>query len=199
MKRMLQIFIQAMAILFVSVVHAQVRTVSGTVTAKEDGQPLSGVTVLIKGTSQGGNTDENGQFTITVPEDARELEFRYIGYLSQTVAISTTGMLNVALEADANELSEVVVVGYTAKQVSELSSSVSVVSGEKLRDVTSNDVSSMLQGKAPGVIVSSPSGDPNATPSLPSADPVPSPRAQSRFTWSMVSSEEQPIRMTLSR
>jgi len=166
MKRMLQIFIQAMAILFVSVVHAQVRTVSGTVTAKEDGQPLSGVTVLIKGTSQGGNTDENGQFTITVPEDARELEFRYIGYLSQTVAISTAGMLNVALEADANELSEVVVVGYTAKQVSKLSSSVSVVSGEKLRDVTSNDVSSMLQGKAPGVIVSSPSGDPNATPSV---------------------------------
>src|SRR5690554_6144859 len=129
MKGMLQVFVHAMAILCISMAHAQVRTVTGTVTAQEDGQPLSGVTVLIRGTSQGGNTDENGQFTIAVPEGANELEFRHVGYLPQTITIGTAGALNVVLEADANELSEVVVVGYTAKQVSELSSSVSVVSG----------------------------------------------------------------------
>ena len=72
----------------------------------------------------------------------------------------------VTLVEDVSDLSEVVVVGYTSKSLSELSSSVTVVSGEKLRDVTSDNVTSMLQGKAPGVIVSSPSGSPNAQPSI---------------------------------
>lgn len=166
MKKKLQSCIALIIFLLGNQLYAQVRTISGTVTAKEDGQPLVGVSVLVKGTTRGTLTNDNGLFTIEVPDSSNELEFSYLTYASQTISINSNTTINVSLSMNDNELGEVVVVGYTSKQLSELSSSVSIVSGEELRDVTSNDITNLLQGKAPGVIVSNPSGGPNSEPNV---------------------------------
>jgi TonB-linked SusC/RagA family outer membrane protein len=138
--------------------------VSGKVS--DNSGPLPGVTVTLKNrTKTAVATDANGNFSLSVPEDGI-LIFQAVGFNTQEVPVNGRTTINVTLVEGIANLDEVVVVGYTSKSLSQLSSSVSVVSGEKLRDVTSNDVTSMLQGKAPGVIVSSSSGSPNAEPSI---------------------------------
>lgn len=133
---------------------------------KDKDGPMPGVTVMLKGNNQVATaTDVNGNFRLRVPENGT-LVFRAVGYAEQEVPVNGRTDINITLQSSVSALSEIVVVGYTSKALSQLSSSVSVVSGEKLRDVTSNDVNSLLQGKAPGVIVSSPSGSPNARPNV---------------------------------
>jgi TonB-linked SusC/RagA family outer membrane protein len=157
------LFFTTLLLMFSLVTMAQVKF-TGLV-KDAGGLPLPGVTVTIKGTTTAVVTDINGNFIINTPENA-VLTFSFIGFAKKE--LSTTGKTNatIVLEDAYNTLNEVVVVGYSSKQVSQLSSSVSVVSGNKLRDVTSNDVASLLQGKAPGVVVSSASGDPTASPSI---------------------------------
>jgi TonB-linked SusC/RagA family outer membrane protein len=138
------------------------RTVTGKVVSNK-GEGLPGVTVLVKGTNAGTTTAADGSFSLAVPDQAGTLVVSFIGYNTREVAIPASGSVNITLEEDAKTLEEVVVVGYSTKQLSQLSSSVAVVSGARLNDVTSNNVSSLLQGKAPGVIVSNASGDPNAS------------------------------------
>src|SRR5215217_2195382 len=87
---------------------AQDRTITGTVTGKDDGQPLPGVTVVIKGTRNGTQTSADGKFALSVPSGSAELVFSYLGYISQTQAISGN-VVNVTLESDSKALSEVVV------------------------------------------------------------------------------------------
>ncbi|MDB4920103.1 MAG: TonB-dependent receptor plug [Mucilaginibacter sp.] len=142
---------------------AQVR-VTGVV-KETDGQPMPAVTVTIKGTTNAVSTSVDGKFSISAPTNG-VLTFSFIGYTTKDVSISGKTSLEVVLSTASKTLNEVVVVGYSSKQLSQLSSSVSVISGDKLRDVTSNDVVSLLQGKAPGVVVSSASGDPTSTSSI---------------------------------
>jgi len=142
---------------------AQVR-VTGVV-KDTDGQPMPAVTVTIKGTTNAVSTDVNGKYSISAPADGT-LAFSFIGYTTKEVGIGGKTTIDVVLSSTSKALNEVVVVGYTSKQVSQLSSSVSVINGDKLRDVTSNDVVSLLQGKAAGVVVSTGSGDPTSTSSI---------------------------------
>lgn len=141
-----------------SVVNGRVST--------ETGESIPGVNILLKGTSVGTVTDVDGNYSLAVPDLTSTLVFSYIGYKSIEVPINGRTTVNVTLVEDAQSLQEVVVVGYSTKKQTELSSSVSVVSGDELRDVTSNDVTNLLQGKAPGVVVSNSSGDPNAEPTI---------------------------------
>jgi TonB-linked SusC/RagA family outer membrane protein len=146
---------------------SQVRSdvvISGTVTDKSGAVP--GVTISLKNnTKVATSTDAKGNFSIRVPENGI-LIFQMVGFNTVEVPVNGKTVINVTLQEGVSNLDEVVVVGYTTKSLSQLSSSVAVVSGEKLRDVTSNDVTSMLQGKAAGVIVSASSGSPNAEPSI---------------------------------
>jgi len=142
---------------------AQVR-VTGVV-KDTDGQPMPAVTVTIKGTTNAVSTDVNGKYSISAPADGI-LAFSFIGYTTKEVSIGGKTNIDVVLTSTSKALNEVVVVGYTSKQVSQLSSSVSVINGDKLRDVTSNDVVSLLQGKAAGVVVSTASGDPTSSSSI---------------------------------
>lgn len=146
-------------------VLAQGFAVQGKVT-DESGMGLPGVTILLKGTTIAAPTGADGNYIINVPDGSGTLVFSFIGYQFQEVPINNRTTINVQLGADAEALEEVVVVGYNTKKVSELSSSVSVVSAEKLKDVTSNNVTNLLQGKAAGVVVSTASGNPNAAPSV---------------------------------
>ena len=137
---------------------AQQITVSGQVTDASDGQPLIGVGVMLPG-GGGTVTDYDGHYVIQAPKDA-SLTFSSLGYSNVTEAINGRTTINVALTPDTQALDEVVVLGYTTQKKAELSSAVVSMSGEKLRDVATNDVGNMLQGKVAGVVVMNGSGRP---------------------------------------
>lgn len=138
---------------------AQEKTVTGIVT--EDGMPLPGVTVAVKGTTIGTQTDFDGKYSIKA-QVGQELEFTYIGKKSQSVTIGASSSINVAMTPDeAVNLGEVVVMGFTKQKKDDITSAVSVVGSaeiEKMSSVTSLD--NMLQGKAAGVQVVAASGRP---------------------------------------
>ncbi|MGV3556594.1 SusC/RagA family TonB-linked outer membrane protein [Larkinella arboricola] len=143
-----------------------VSTVTGTVTDAKQGDGLPGVNIILKGTSIGTTSNKDGQYTLSLPDGNGTLVFSYIGFTMQEIPVQNRSQIDVRLVEEAKALSEVVVVGYSTKQLSQLSSSVAVVTGKQLNDVTSNNTTSLLQGKAPGIIVSNSSGDPNATPTI---------------------------------
>lgn len=132
-------------------------TVKGTITDQDGGEPLIGVSILVKGTSTGTITDFDGKYSITVPDNA-VLQFSYVGYKTQELAAQP--VMNITMAMDAFEMQEVVSLGYSAVKKAELSSAVVTISAEKLTDVTTTDVGNMLQGKIAGVQVSNTSGQP---------------------------------------
>ena len=130
--------------------------VSGTV-LDATGEPLIGVSVLEAGTSNGVVTDFNGNFTLTVKQGA-QLTFSYVGYTSQTLA-ARNGM-KVTLQEDNTVLNEVVVVGYGTMRRKDVTSSITTVKAEDLNRGVFTDPGQMLQGKVPGLVISS-TADPN--------------------------------------
>lgn len=149
---------------FASEALAQQR-VSGTVTDKATGEPLVGVSVAVKGTTKGVISDVDGKYSADVAPDAT-LVFGYLGYKDVTVGVEERAVINVTMESDINKLDEVVMVGYSSVKKTELSSAVTTVQGDKLRDVTTPDLGSMLQGKVAGVQVTNSSGAPGSTATI---------------------------------
>lgn len=131
----------------------------------ETGQPLPGVSVKVKNTSTGAITDKDGKFILNA-DDKAILQFSYLGYNAQEISAAGQSPFNISLKPNENLMNEVVVVGYVTKNKSQIVSSVSTVSAEKLMDVTSNSTGNLLQGKASGVSVSSGSGQPGAATSI---------------------------------
>lgn len=149
---------------FASEAMAQQR-VSGTITDKTTGEPLVGVSVAVKGTTRGVISDVDGKYSADVSPDA-VLIFGYLGYKDVTVGVEGRSVVNVTMESDINKLDEVVMVGYSSVKKTELSSAVTTVQGDKLRDVTTPDLGSMLQGKVAGVQVTNSSGAPGSTATI---------------------------------
>jgi TonB-linked SusC/RagA family outer membrane protein len=141
-------------------VFAQSRTVSGVVTDADDGEPLIGVSVLVKGTTIGAVTDFDGKYSLEVPADAQTLVISYVGYTSVEVPI-TSGTINVKLKSGV-ELEETVVVGYQSVKRSDLTSAVSTIGGERLENALFGNFTNALQGLATGVQVTARSGAPGA-------------------------------------
>ena len=135
-------------------------TITGVV-RNEQGEPLANVSVLIKGTSRGTQTNERGYFSIQTSENDT-LQFSYIGYETRWVKAAAASGLGIVLKSVSQQINDVVVVGYSEKKKSDLTSAVTVVPAEKLKDVTTNDIGSMLQGKVAGLQVVSSSGVPGA-------------------------------------
>ena len=136
-------------------------TISGRIT-DDRGVPLPGVSVKVKGSPKGATTNSDGVFSISnIPDDAH-LIISFIGFETREVPIQGKTAINLQLMPASKDIEGVTVVGYSSKNVKYLSSAVATVSREKLRDVTSNNLNSLLQGKASGVVVSAPSGDPAA-------------------------------------
>ena len=135
--------------------------VSGTV-LDASGEPLIGVSVLEAGTTNGTVTDMDGKFSLTVKQGAR-LTVSYVGYTSQTVA-ARNGM-TVNLQEDNKLLNEVVVVGYGTMRRKDVTSSITTVRSEDLNKGVFTDPGQMLQGKVPGLVVSS-TADPNGSPTI---------------------------------
>ena len=142
------------------------QTITGTVTDGESEEPLPGVNVLAKGTSTGTVTDVEGNYRLTVADDVATLVFSSIGYATQEVTINGRSVIDLALSPDVQSLSEVVVVGYGAVQKRDLTGSVAKIEGDQLTNLPTPRVDQLLQGRAPGVNVTSVSGEPGARTSI---------------------------------
>ena len=144
--------------------YAQVagsHVVTGKVTAA-NGEGVPGVTVVLKGTTQGTSTDVNGNFTLTAPAGSI-LVFSSVGYTSRELTASASP-LAVVLSENTQALSDVVVVGYGTQKKSQVTGAISTVTDEQLHDVPVANVGQALQGRAAGVTISSASSSPGQTP-----------------------------------
>ncbi|SNR34110.1 SusC/RagA family TonB-linked outer membrane protein [Hymenobacter mucosus] len=126
--------------------------VSGRV-LDEKGAGMPGVTVVVKGTALGTSTGPDGEFTLSVPDNATTLLFSFIGYKSQEAAVSGRTTFSVTLTPDAAALDEVVVTGYQTQRKADLTGAVAVVKTDEIKSMASNDVTRNLQGRVPGVQV----------------------------------------------
>ena len=140
---------------------AQDISITGNVTAKEDGQPLPGVSVVIQGTTTGTITDFDGNYTIEVPTSAT-LEFSYIGMKGQTVLVDGKLVINVQLSQDYTDLDEVVVVGYGVQKKSVVTAAISSVSSEELENSTPTRIEDVMKGRVSGVQITQSSGQPGS-------------------------------------
>lgn len=140
---------------------AQEITVSGNVTAEDDGQPLPGVSVVIQGTTTGTVTDFDGNFTLQAPTFGT-LVFSYIGMKTQTVEIDAQSSINVALESDAFDVDEVVVVGYGVQKKALTTGANLNVKGEDIAELNTGSAMEALQGVAAGVSITRNNGAPGA-------------------------------------
>ena len=159
---MSKVFSRALAlisfVLFASVAFAQQKTVSGNV-VDQTGQPLIGVNVTVKGTTQGMITDLDGNYSLSVSPNAT-LVFSYIGYNTQEIRVGNQTTINVRLIESSEMIDEVVVVGYGTQAKVNLTGSVAAVSEKELADRPLTTVSAGIQGLAPGVTALSDSGKP---------------------------------------
>ena len=147
-----------------SVQQAQTIKVSGQVVDQE-GEPLIGATVKIKGATTGSITDFDGNFTIDAPANGT-LVVSYVGYKDREIAVRGRAILNkIEMESDAMMLDQVVVVGYGVQKKADLTGSVSIVNADELKRVSHSNISSMLEGKVAGVQITS-DGQPGADPSV---------------------------------
>ena len=136
--------------------------VSGVVT-DANGEPLIGVTVMEVGTQNGSVTDIDGRFALNVAQ-GKQLQFSYVGYTTKNVTVSGSTM-NVTLAEDNALLEEVVVIGYGTMRRKDVTSSITTVNAEDLNRGVFTDPGQMLQGKVPGLVVSS-TADPNGGPTI---------------------------------
>lgn len=139
-------------------------TIQGRVT-DENNQLIPGVSILEKNTSNGVQTDFDGNFSIKVGKDA-VLVFRYLGYKSQEIFVGTKKNINVKLVSDVAQLDEIVIIGYGSIKRDKITSSIVTVDGEELAKMTSSNPAEALQGKAAGVQVLSGGGNPGASPQI---------------------------------
>lgn len=153
-----QLFILFHFLFLSAAIIAQDVKVQGVVTSAEDGLPLPGATVLVKGTTIGVSTDMDGNFTITAPINS-VLQFSYIGAKTQEKK-AKSGIMNIVLENDAMLLDEVVAIGYGTMKKSDLTGSVATISSDQLKKTPAAGLDQALQGRAAGVTVNANTGQP---------------------------------------
>ena len=137
------------------------RTVTGTVVDAENGDPVIGATVVVKGQKDGVITDLDGNFTIAISGSKAQLEFSYIGYRKKTVDVGDLGVINVKMESDNQLLSEVVVVGAGTQKKVSVTGSITSVKGLELK-APSPSLTTSFAGKLAGVISMTSTGEPGA-------------------------------------
>src|SRR5436190_3822832 len=153
MKRSLQsCMLLIMLMLLVNQIYAQGRTVTGTVIADADGQPVSRVSVVVKGTSAGTVTTNDGKFTINVSA-GQVLVFSSIGFEDKEVTIGNENNLTIRLAVSAENLKGVVVIGYGTARQKQLVGATSVVSAKEAGATIATNPAQLLIGKAAGVQV----------------------------------------------
>ncbi|MDR0729759.1 MAG: TonB-dependent receptor [Prevotellaceae bacterium] len=141
--------------------HAQTRTLSGSVTDAQ-GEILPGAVVVVKGAALSAVADADGRFTLTLPADATAVDVSYIGYITQTVDVRGRDEIKVALQEQVNVFDEVVVIGYGTQKKVNLTGAVQVVAGSNLSKRNAPNTSAALQGLAAGMSVVQSTGKPGS-------------------------------------
>ncbi|HFA48423.1 MAG TPA: TonB-dependent receptor [Bacteroidetes bacterium] len=167
MKRIYSSLIVLLMVFCAQAVFGQAKTVSGSVTDGDTGDALPGVTVLVKGTNTGTTTDVDGSFSLKVPSPESVLEFSYLGYVTQEMAVGDQQSFSIVLKPDFIGLEQVVVVGYGTQKKENLTGAVSVVDVAKtLESKPIADVARSLKGVVPGVTITHATGKLNQEPTI---------------------------------
>lgn len=159
-------FLFMILLLFSAPSWGQNRTITGIVTSGMDQAPLPGVSVLVKNTTVGTTTDEQGRFTLSIPENA-VLAISYIGFLSENVNVGKQTHLSIILQSDTKSMDEVVVVGYGSIKRGDLTSATATVKPGDFRQSGARNAMDLLQGKVAGLQVTRGQGtNPNSSASI---------------------------------
>lgn len=137
----------------------QPTTITGVV-IDEKGTPLPGVAIVMKGTTIGTATNFDGKFSLNIPKGATTLVISSIGYITQEIAITNKQYLKIILKEDVQQLDDVVVIGYNTVKKKDLTTAVAVVSTQDIQQRPVISAAQVIQGKAAGVQVVHPSGQP---------------------------------------
>ena len=160
--RRLCLWLVFFVVLGIQSAFAQSYVVKGNVVSKMGNEPLIGVSILQKGTTNGVVTDMDGNYELKIQGGDATLVFSYIGMRSQELPVNPrTGVLNVAMEDDSQLMDEVVVVAYGVRKKGTIAGSVSQVKAEKMENVPAPSFDQALQGQAPGLSVIASSGEPS--------------------------------------
>ncbi len=165
---MKKIFFLLMAVILCTSSAYAERTISGTVVSELDNEPLIGATVLPLplGGANGTATDNEGNFTLTIPNTCHEIRVSFVGLITREVKVTTDKKMLIKLSSQENRLDEVMVVAYGTAKRSEYTGSASVVKADQLQDVLVSSVTSALSGRVSGVQVQSSDGRPGGSPKL---------------------------------
>ncbi|MGZ3757823.1 MAG: SusC/RagA family TonB-linked outer membrane protein [Mucilaginibacter sp.] len=161
----LKVLFTIAGVLLMAVVQAQTKKITGQVVAGDDHSPIPGVSITIKGTSNGTQTNIDGAFSLQAASNAI-LVFRTIGYDTQEVAVGDKTIINITLHAENKNLNEVLVVGYGTQTRTTTTSAVAKLDNQVLATAPRANVANALQGTVSGLQVISSSGAPGTTPSI---------------------------------
>ena len=146
-------------------IFRQSRTLKGTVKS-ESGEPLPGVTVIVKGTTTGTVTNADGNFTLDVPGDAETLVFSFVGMATKEVEIGDKTNFSIVLKSEAIGIEEVVAIGYGSVKKSDLTGAVGAIEGNVVSERQTTQVSQALQGAMAGVMVTRNNNAPGSTATI---------------------------------
>ena len=146
-------------------VFSQVRTVTGKVT-EQDGEPLGGVTIVVKGTTTGTTTDMDGNYSLSFDNEDAILVYSFIGYATQEVPAAGQTVINIVLAEEVTELEEIVVIGYGTTKKSDLTGSLASLKEDDFNTGVVTSPEQLIQGRVPGVQITSNNGEPGAGASI---------------------------------
>ena len=141
--------------------QAKTRAVTGNV-VDSNGEPVIGATVSAVGAAVKTITDIDGNFRLSLPENVTRISVSYVGFATETVNVSGRNVVNVRLAEDINSLDQVVVVGYNLVKRSQITGSIQELSGKKIESNTSSSLEDRMQGRVPGLLISTGSSQPGS-------------------------------------
>jgi TonB-linked SusC/RagA family outer membrane protein len=137
---------------------AQTVQITGTLTGSEDGQPLPGVNITVKGTTLGAITGADGKYSLAVPTSAQTLVFSFIGFVTQEIPIQGRSSIDVTLRQDLYNVDEIVVVGYGTQRKREVTGAIAAVKGDDLKSLAQASFDQQLAGRSAGVQITQQNG-----------------------------------------
>lgn len=156
-RKNLNVLILILSLLLGNMAMAQQSVLTGKVTDSSSGETLPGVSIVVKGTTNGTISDFNGGYTINVEKGAT-LIFSYVGYIPQEIKVDAQNTLNVSMKIDNKQIDEVVIVGYGIQKKREITGSIAKIDSKDIGDKLSSSFESVLAGQASGVSVTTGSG-----------------------------------------
>jgi TonB-linked SusC/RagA family outer membrane protein len=166
MPRIVYKKITLLSILFFFILQqsfAQTRAITGTVT-DEKGSPVAGASISAKGSKRGASTDSSGHFSFTAPDATKTLEVSSVGYSNIIFPIGSGNDLMITIKSEGTNLNDVVVVGYGTARRKDVTGAVSSISAKDFNGGVITTPMDQVNGKVPGLVVTSPDGDPNSNP-----------------------------------